>query len=59
MVKAFGRVSRRIGYSGKNEYGITLKLIRALISTHVSSLCRVKTKIDNGNWSEVTTKVKQ
>ena len=61
LEKAFDRVPRNILWNilGKEEYEIPIKLIKAIKSTYVNSLCRVKTQTDNNEWFRVTTGVKQ
>ena len=61
LEKAFDRVPRNILWNilAKDEYDIPPKLLRAIKSTYVNSMCTVKTQTGNSEWFEITSGVKQ
>src|SRR5678816_4092838 len=61
LEKAFDRVPRELLWRElrRIEYGIPEKLLKAVKSTYVDSKCRVKTISGEGEWFNVTTRVKQ
>ena len=61
LEKAFDRIPRGVLWNilRTREYGIPEKLRKAIKSTYTNSLCKVKTQMDDGDWFEVDTGVKQ
>jgi hypothetical protein len=61
LEKAFDRVPRSILWNilRGREYQVPRKLITAIESTYVDSICKVKTQTGNSDWFRITTGVKQ
>ena len=61
LEKAFDRVPRNVLWNilGKREYEVPSKLIGAIKSTYVNSVCKVKTQTDSNDWFRIETGVKQ